>query len=58
MKKFNIDFYKNKKIYFALSIAVLVVGLICTIVIGPKLDLQFCGRRDDPLRSRRRSRFE
>lgn len=43
MKKFNIDFYKNKKIYFALSIAVLVVGLICTIVIGPKLDLQFAG---------------
>ena len=35
MKKFNIDFYKNKKIYFALSIAVLV--------IGPKLDLQFAG---------------
>ena len=43
MKKFNIDFYKNKKIYFALSIAVLVIGLICTIVIGPKLDLQFVG---------------
>ena len=43
MKKFNIDFYKNKKIYFALSIAVLVSGLICTIVIGPKLDLQFAG---------------
>ena len=43
MKKFNIDFYKNKKIYFALSIAVLVIGLICTIVIGPKLDLQFAG---------------
>ena len=43
MKKFNIDFYKNKKIYFALSIAVLVIGLICTIVIGPRLDLQFAG---------------
>lgn len=43
MKKFNIDFYKNKKIYFALSIAVLVIGLICTVVIGPKLDLQFAG---------------
>lgn len=43
MKKFNIDFYKNKKIYLALSIAVLVIGLICTIVIGPKLDLQFAG---------------
>lgn len=43
MKKFSIDFYKNKKIYFALSIAVLVIGLICTIVIGPKLDLQFAG---------------
>ena len=43
MKKFNIDVYKNKKIYFALSIAVLVIGLICTIVIGPKLDLQFAG---------------
>ncbi len=43
MKKFHIDFYKNKKIYFALSIAVIVIGLVCTFVIGPKLDLQFAG---------------
>lgn len=43
MKKFNIDFYKNKKIFFAVSIALLVIGLVCTIVIGPKLDLQFAG---------------
>lgn len=43
MKKFNIDFCKNKKIYFAISIAVIVVGLIYSFVIGAKLDIQFAG---------------
>ena len=40
MKKFNIDFYKNKKVFFILSIAVIVVGLIFNLVFGAKLDIQ------------------
>lgn len=43
MKKFNIDFYKNKKVFFILSIAVIVVGLIFNLVFGAKLDIQFAG---------------
>lgn len=43
MKKFNIDFYKNKKIFFTVSIAVLVIGLVCNFIFGAKLDIQFAG---------------
>ena len=42
-KMYRFDFYKNKKIYFGISIALLVIGLICSIVVGPKLDIQFAG---------------
>ena len=43
MKKFNIDFYKNKKIFFIISIAIIVVGLIFNVVFGATLDIQFAG---------------
>ena len=43
MKTFNIDFYKNKKIFFIISIAVIVIGLICNVVFGAQLDIQFAG---------------
>lgn len=43
MKKFNIDFYKNKKIYFIISLTVIVIGLICNFIFGAKLDIQFAG---------------
>lgn len=43
MKKFNIDFYKNKKIFFTVSIAVLMIGLVCNFIFGAKLDIQFAG---------------
>ena len=43
MKKFNIDFYKNKKIFFIISAALLVIGLICNVIFGAKLDIQFAG---------------
>ena len=43
MKTFNIDFYKNKKIFFIISIAVIVIGLICNVIFGAQLDIQFAG---------------
>lgn len=43
MNKFNIDFYKNKNKFFALSITLLLIGLICNIIFGAKLDIQFAG---------------
>lgn len=42
-KMYRFDFYKNRKIYFGISIALIVIGIICSIVIGPKLDIQFAG---------------
>lgn len=42
-KTFHIDFYKNRKIYFGISIALLVIGLIFNFVFGAKLDIQFAG---------------
>lgn len=42
-KMYRFDFYKNRKIYFGISIALLVIGLLCSVVIGPKLDIQFAG---------------
>lgn len=43
MRKFNIDFYKNKKIFFIISIAIIVVGLVCNLIFGTQLDIQFAG---------------
>lgn len=43
MKKFNIDFYKNKKVFFGISIALILIGLICNFIFGTKLDIQFAG---------------
>ncbi len=39
----RIDFYGRKKVYFGISIGVIVVGLIAGIIVGPKLDIQFAG---------------
>lgn len=43
MKKFNFDFYKNKKVLFIISIALILVGLVCNLIIGTTLDIQFAG---------------
>ncbi len=43
MKKFNIKFYENRKIYFGITIALLVVGVIFNIIFGTTLDVQFKG---------------
>lgn len=39
----TIDFYKNRKIYFAISICILLVGLAFTVMNGIQLDIQFQG---------------
>lgn len=38
-----IDFFAKKKIFFAISIAIIVAGLICNIFFGTTLDIQFTG---------------
>lgn len=43
MKKFNIHFFKKRKIYFSISLALIAVGLICNIFMGVNLDIQFRG---------------
>ena len=42
-KTYRFHFYQNKKIYFTISIVLLVVGILASIVVGPKLDIQFAG---------------
>lgn len=43
MKKFNIDFYGHRKVYFIISAAIMVVGLLCNILFGTELSTQFRG---------------
>lgn len=38
-----IDFYKNRKIYFGISICIILTGIIFALVNGIKLDIQFQG---------------
>ncbi len=37
------SFYKNRKIFFALSISILLAGIIFSVVFGVKMDIQFKG---------------
>ncbi len=43
MRNLNIDFYKNKKIFFIISSAVILIGLMTNIIFGANLDIQFAG---------------
>ena len=43
MREYHIDFVKNKKIYFAISIALLVVAVLFSAIFGVNLDIQFKG---------------
>lgn len=38
-----IDFVGKKKIFFGISIAIIVIGIICNFVFGTTLDIQFSG---------------
>lgn len=38
-----IDFIGKKKIFFGISIAIIVIGIICNFIFGTTLDIQFTG---------------
>lgn len=42
-KSNRFNFYGRKKLFYTISIAVILVGLVGSVVIGPKLDIQFAG---------------
>ena len=37
MKKFKIDFFAHRKVYFLISAAILVVGILCNFIFGVKV---------------------
>ncbi len=43
MKKWNFDFYGYRKIYFGLSIALIILMLVGSVMFGVDLDIQFKG---------------
>ncbi|MBP1577118.1 MAG: protein translocase subunit SecF [Oscillospiraceae bacterium] len=43
MKKWNIDFYAHRKLYFTISALLIAVTLIGALVFGVSLDIQFKG---------------
>ncbi len=42
-KEFNIDFFKNRKIFFSISLTIIILGFIFNIFLGTQLDIQFTG---------------
>lgn len=42
-EKKPIDFIGRKKIFFGISIAIILIGVICNIIFGTNLDIQFSG---------------
>lgn len=43
MKNFNFDFIKNKKIFFGISLAIILIGIVFNVIFGTQLDIQFTG---------------
>ncbi len=43
MKQFNFDFIKNKKIFFSISLGIMLIGIIFNFIFGTQLDIQFTG---------------
>jgi len=39
----NIKFYKNRFIFYGLSIGIIIIGIICSFIYGIQLDIQFVG---------------
>jgi preprotein translocase subunit SecF len=39
----NIRFYKNRRIFFGISIAIILIGFLSAVISGIKLDIQFQG---------------
>ena len=42
-QKFNIDFIKNRKIYFIISTVIICAGILFSLIFGVKLDIEFSG---------------
>lgn len=38
-----IDFVGHKKVFFSISIAIIVIGIVCNFIFGTTLDIQFSG---------------
>lgn len=43
MKTFHIKFFENRKIFFAISLGLMAIGIIFNIIYGTQLDIQFTG---------------
>ncbi len=43
MKNKVMDFYGKRKVFFGISIGLIVIGIICNIIFGVTLDIQFSG---------------
>ncbi|MEG2175149.1 MAG: hypothetical protein RR135_06680, partial [Oscillospiraceae bacterium] len=43
MKIWNIDFCRRRKIFFSISLTLFAIMLVCAIIFGVRLDLQFKG---------------
>ena len=41
--KKEIDFYGHRKIYYAISIGLMALALVCALIFGVKVDIQFTG---------------
>ncbi|HJI61139.1 MAG TPA: hypothetical protein OIM34_04285 [Ruminococcus bromii] len=38
-----IDFVGHKKIFFGISLAIIIIGIVCNFIFGTQLDIQFSG---------------
>ena len=38
-----IDFVGHKKIFFGISLAIIIIGIVCNVIFGTQLDIQFSG---------------
>ena len=43
MTKLHIQFYEKRKIFFIISIAIILLGIVFNVIFGTQLDIQFTG---------------
>ena len=43
MRTLNMKFYENRKIFFGISIVIILIGLVFNAIFGTQLDIQFTG---------------
>lgn len=39
----NVDFISKRKIYYTISLSLIVIGILVTVIFHPKVDIQFAG---------------